>query len=245
MGKLVVLRERAWWVPRPARMVIAATSFPKIKPLVVAGSGVITGWSITLASWFGGLPLAPKIGIGVGAGLVAAGVVGAVWHWVEARFVSDAAKRARLDALYYGTAVPALDQVASYWEFMQASDAEKFGPLLETLNGIVLSPVAEHRQGLEESLSNAASPPSAIIEKFRIVFQYHWRALLWIHATMGFVGVVPEEERYKAMIAAHAVFSGKMRRLAIQPGYRNLGKVRRTLNRERELIVTPWIVTYD
>ena len=56
------------------------------------------------------LPLAPKIGIGVGAGLVAAGVVGAVWHWVEARFVSDAAKRARLDALYYGTAVPALDQ---------------------------------------------------------------------------------------------------------------------------------------
>ncbi len=245
MGKLTLLREHMWWFPRPHKTVLAATAYPRVKPLVVGGGAVITGWAVSVAGWLGAQSIGSKIALAIACGLLGAGVVGFIWHWIEGRFVSDAAKHRRLAELYHNTAVPALCHVKEYWEYMQNVDPNKFGPLLAECNGIVLLPVIEWQGKLEAALNNQASPPSAIIGHFRWVFQYHWRALLWIHANMGFVGLRPDEERYKAMMAAHRTFADRMRLLSIQPGFRKLGKIRRTLNRERELIVTPWTVRYD
>ena len=244
MGKLAILSEQLWVRPNPIRVAWAATAWPRIKLAIVAGATVITAWAVAVAGWFGGQSLLSQGVLVVAIALLAGGLVGALWHLVESRFVSKTVKHRRLAALYYQTAVPALCQVREFWEFMQAVDEEKFGPLLSACNGIVLEPVSHHRGILENALQNLASPPSAIIDQLRLVFQYHWRTLLWIHANMGFVGVTTDTERYKAMMAAHLEFADKMRFLAIQPGFKNLGKVRRTLNRERELIVTPWTVRY-
>jgi len=126
-----------------------------------------------------------------------------------------------------------------------SDSAKSFANNFQALDGVVVCPITDHRTALEAALLNPASSLDGIVEVHQAVFQYHWRALLWIHATMGFVGLVPNNEQYKAMMKAHDEYSKAARLLALQPGFRKLGKVLRTLNREREMVVTPWTVRYD
>lgn len=249
---MLLREELRWLIPEPFRMVYGLTGWPRLKAGAVMVTGAITAWGVTFVSWFARLSVVQQVVGVVLFGLLGAIMLGMGWHWLEGRFLKDDAKRRRLAYLYHQWACCSLDHVLRMWNTIReptrdglTENAKRFAEVFRSLDGIVTYPIIEHRARLEAELDNPASSLDEIMRSHQVIFQYHWRALLWIHATMGFVGLTPDGEQYRAMMKAHDEYSRAARLFALQPGFRRLGKVLRTLNREREMVVTPWTVRYE